>query len=463
MNQTKLPVIAALMLIIAAVLFVKFSVSSSGDGEPKQADLNREDRTSGVRSSAGSRRERLSPVEAADSLRQLIMAERKANPDFEEVERLVRRVSMEVLQSLRDELASVRADGAGGWVRCAVHAELARRDPEAAMEWLISSPDLANYDGWGYRQIWFSTFRGWAKNDPAAALAKLHEFSSTTERTGRVMLPEEIGDHDDYLQFIQRDHIWQLQAFQEVFREYARYDLEAALTAVPDAGIDVVGYRDAIVEGILSGVQGEEDTRKLVGRWGSGRYAIELRIESRSPFSDDEGIRVRDMDARPNRSSITVQAALALEAVRPGSGLEWLQSHNSGGVAEEQETLTAFYDDYAREFPDQALGTLQGRAQPELALLGSLLRQHPGLADEGFALLDQKGRYDATLLAIDGSSSLEVEDLFPVSGRDNRTGDWQQRYEDMQKVVKAGGFEPDQEANLLGRLREEFASVSDLE
>ena len=410
---------------------------------------------------AWSDRERLSREEALSSLRELLGTQSSNVLDFEAVERLVRLLSDADLSDLRGESAALRADGPGGWVRCGVHSELARRDPEAAMEWITTSPDLSAYDGWGYRQIWYSTFKGWASVDPVAALAGFNKYVSPAERTSRVMEPDQIGDHDDYLYFIRRDDTWQLQAVREIFAQYALRDPEAAVAAVPgpgEAGPELVGYQDAIIEGILQGVQDQRTASKLVSRWGGGRYAIEIRLPS-SAEVETQGVRVLKPDARPGRASILLQAAGLLERMEPGEGLTWFERNNSGGVADEQEARAAFYDDFAREFPERALEAPIDNQESREVLWSSLLRYHPEEAEEVLSQLDSQSRYRVIQGAISNSSFLELEDLFPGKGRSNRLADWQRRYDDLLGIIEAGGFDPRDEVTILKQLKEEFAGV----
>ncbi len=447
--------VAALAVIVGGFLG-RLALSDSVEGGESQPS----NQLSG-RSSARSGRERVSREEAVSRLREFLANETGKISSFDRVENLVAHLGDEELVALRDESASARADGPGGWVRCAVHAELARRDPEGALRWLEQSTDPSKYDGWGYRQIWFSTFRGWAEVNPASAFAGFREYASPADRTGRVMEPATIGDHDDYLYFIRSDDTWQLQAVREIFARYAGRDLEAAVAAVPgpgEAGPEILGYQDAIIEGILQGVQDKRTASKLVARWGGGRYAIEIRMPS-SPEAETEGVRVLKPDARPGRTSILLQAAGLLERMEPGEGLTWFERNNSGGVTDEGEARAAFYDDFAREFPERALEAPIDNQESREVLWSSLLRHHPERAEEVFSQLDDRSRYRVIQGTILNSSSLELEDLFPGKGQSNRLADWERRYDDLLGMIETGGFDLRDEVEILKQLDEEFAGV----
>ena len=217
--------------------------------------------------------------------------------------------------------------------------------------------------------------------------------------------------------------------------------------------------RDATLEGFFRGVSGEDDLRVFVARWEAGLHAVELVLES-SIEGSAMAPRISDPGARPRRETITVQAALALEAVQPGAGLEWFHSANSGGISVEQRAQAAFFDDFAREYPQRALAVIEDAAAAGSSLLGAFLRHHPDRAAEAFALVDAPNeRYKETISAISNAAFLQLEDLFPTPGRSNRLPDWQQRYEDLLLVVDAGGFDPEQEANLVRLVSEQFAPV----
>ena len=456
--KRRLLIAGAFLVAVAAGLINVRPALDSGDREQGRSQGSGGLARPVDRSSAKSGRERAAPVDPARRLRQIIMAGPAEAPRFAAVEKLVTRLSEAELAALRAESAQARADSLGGWVRCAVHAELARRDPETALEWLTSSLDLSDYDGWGYRQIWFSTFRGWAERDPVAALAGLGKYASSCNRTGRVMLPSEIGDHDDYIHFISRDDTWRLQAAAEIFAQHARVDPEVAWAAVPEE-VNITGQRDAALEGFFRGLQGGDDVRVFVARWGVGLHAVELFLES-AIAGGAMGPRISNPGARPRRETITVQAALSLEAVQPGAGREWFRGANSGGITVEQRAQAAFFDGFARGSPERALAVLEDDTLAGSTLLGAFLRHHPDRAAEAFALVDDPNeRYEETLSAISNAAFLRLEDLFPAPGRSNRLPDWHQRYEDLLLVVDAGGFDPEQEANLVRLVSEQFAPV----
>lgn len=396
--------------------------------------------------------------DAARRLRQLIDAGPAQSPGFEAIESIAARLGDGNLAALRSATATARPDSLAAWVRCAVFAEIARRDPARAMEWLTTSEELFHYDEWGLRQAWFSTFRGMARTDPAAAMEGLDKFAGAGNRTGRVIGADEIDNLDDYMHFISRDDTWRLQAAAEVFAQLARDDPGAAWAAVPEE-VDITGQRDAALQGFFRGLQGGDEVRLFVARWEAGLHAVELVLESLLE-SRANGPRISNPGARPRRETVTVQAALALEAVQPGAGRAWFRGANSGGITVEQQAQAAFFDGFARVYPQRALAVLEEDAAAGSTLLGAFLRHHPDRAAESFAHVDDPNeRYEETLSAISNAAFLRLEDLFPAPGRSNRLPDWQQRYEDLLLVVDAGGFDPGQQANLVRLVSEQFAPV----
>ena len=166
-------VIAMVIAMVAGWIVVESSVDDN-----RRSNLGHSDPSSQLDRRPG--RQNISRAMALGRLKKLMVVETREAPNFEAFENLASHLSARELEALRDATVTVRADLPGGWVRCAVHAELARRDPLAAMEWLTSSPELLNYDEWGYRQIWFSTFRAWAEVDPKAALARSVSYTHLT-------------------------------------------------------------------------------------------------------------------------------------------------------------------------------------------------------------------------------------------------------------------------------------------
>ena len=91
---------------------------------------------------------------------------------LEAVERWVGHLDDADLQELIGELGMEDYAGLTGWVRCALYAEWARRDPKVALAGAELLPDLDVHNNYAVQQVLFSVLRGWAESDPKAALAE---------------------------------------------------------------------------------------------------------------------------------------------------------------------------------------------------------------------------------------------------------------------------------------------------
>jgi hypothetical protein len=145
--------------------------------------------------------------------------------------------------------------------------------------------------------------------------------------------------------------------------------------------------------------------------------------------------------------------------MEPGEGLTWFERNNSGGVTDEREARAAFYDDFAREFPERVLEAPIYNQESREVLWSSLLRHHPERAEEVFSQLDDRSRYRVIQGTISNFSFLELEDLFPGKRHSNRLADWERRYDDLLGMIETGGFNPRDEVEILKQLDEEFAGV----
>lgn len=118
---------AAIILASGALLLV---ITSDAD--------KRQGRAGAGRAKSGSR-EGVSPTQAAKGLREMVRRRAGASDrSFEEVERMVSRLSGGELKRWREEVVDARADSVEGWIRSAVFAELARRDPKAAYDFIAT-------------------------------------------------------------------------------------------------------------------------------------------------------------------------------------------------------------------------------------------------------------------------------------------------------------------------------------
>jgi hypothetical protein len=113
----------------------------------------------------------LSSAEAVTRLRNLLEQRPSSSHRFETVERWVGHLDDADLQELIGELGMEEYAGLIGWVRCALYAEWARRDPKVALARAEALPDSGDHRNYAVQQTLFSVLRGWVESDPEAALA----------------------------------------------------------------------------------------------------------------------------------------------------------------------------------------------------------------------------------------------------------------------------------------------------
>jgi len=130
----------------------------------------------------------LSSAEATRRLRDLLTQEPSSSHRFETVERWVGHLDDSAIGELIEELGMEEYAGLTGWVRCALYAEWARRDPRGALARAEALPDSGDHRNYAVQQVLFSVLRGWAESDPEAALAENQRLGRRINAPGSVIV-----------------------------------------------------------------------------------------------------------------------------------------------------------------------------------------------------------------------------------------------------------------------------------
>lgn len=447
MNRTLVSI--AVVVALAALLLVFLPRPSSSS--PSSAD---------VAPPTSSKRPSPSDLPNPERLRRLAKTRPTRSASFENIEVLVTDLSDAELTALRDDVSKERADSVAGWVRAAVFAEIARRDPEAALTFLKEDEPLWRYDQWSLRQAWFSTFRGWAEEDPEAAAAGLEEFAPPGSFSGQSVEAGKFQNSEAYLRFIRRDESWRQQATLSIYATWARDHPKLARRAVQQHD-DSAEIRNSSLEGVFRGVVGTLSAEHIERLWGPRRlFSLSSRNDS-LPQQDPERPRLLDPMHCPTEFSASAQVAVALEISQPGRGEEWLGNLEHGVDYIRKAAMRGhFLEQIAHRHPERILTMIEKESEGQGALVAALFNNHPALAAEVLGSLDDPAeRETAVEFALHRASYLHLEDLFPSPGRSNQLPDWQRRYENLTNFIAAGHFDRDNALDLNRQVDHRFAQL----
>ena len=382
----------------------------------------------------------LSSAEAVTRLRNLMGQQPSSSHRFETVERWVGHLGDADLQELIGELGIEEYAGLTGWVRCALYAEWARRDPKAALARAEELPDSGDHRNYAVQQVLFSVLRGWAESDPKAALAE------------RKRLVSRLGSASSVLTNF-------------IFQELARRD--------PEAEWQRYSNYSGPLKAFFMGLDGKESVMHYLDRWdreqwSSGEaqqkfadYKIQVDKAHKALMAGNRGRSATYAPVpKPGDEYVAAGAALALAEHDVEGAVAWLSTHGPGDDADRRSRTREMLREWATAHPAEALKLIEeDRLQSYTRSLAyAAIMGDPGIATAVMRAMDDHGEREraGALQDLHGVDSNHVIDFFPAPGLPNRLPNFQERYECLLEAVEAGNFRPGEKVNLLRNLHQNF-------
>lgn len=421
--------VSLLVLLACIAGLTLHSSDSSADDKNDNQERARSDRLSGSIRALRQRKDELTSAEAVGRIRRLLLQKPSSAHKFETVEKWVGQINEADLQELIEAIAMDSDKGLTGWVRCALYAEWARRDPAAALAAAEALPDSVDNRNFSLQQVLFSVLRGWAETDPMAALDTL------------ARLNERLGYGSS-------------QCANAIYRELARRDPEAAWQYC----------KSHPVEGFFQGLDGRDSVIHYLNRWSDEFWNTD---EARKGFEDYR--RSRESSPSPTgriqipiEEATVAKAALALANHDLDAALDWLRQHGTGNEQDHSRRVFDLTQAWATAHPEQALKLINDERFRDnfFPLTYGAIRGDPALAPR--IMQEIKGhseRAGVLLPAISSMGSNRVDDFFPAPGQRNRLPNFQERYDALLEGIEVGNFSDNQKASVLKDLNQEFAQV----
>ena len=372
----------------------------------------------------------LSSAEAVIRLRNLLEQRPSSSHRFETVERWVGHLEDADLQELIGELGMEEYAGLTGWVRCALYAEWARRDPKVALARAEQLPDSGDNHNYAVQQVLFSVLRGWGESNPKAAFA---EKKRLAKRIGPGNSPA--------------NHL--------IYQELVRRDPEATWQKC----------KSSPPKAFFKGLDGKESVAHYLDRWDKERWSS---TEAQQKFASYKA----EMESDPNRFTISgtlfVQepieervaagAALTLAEYDVEGAVTWLSQHGPGDDTDRRGRISTMLGEWATAHPAEALKLIEeDRLQSYTGWLATAaIMGDPGIATAVMQSMDNHGERARALQDVHRLDSNSEHDFFPAPGLPNRLPNFQERYECLLEAVEAGDFRSGKKVSLLRNLYANF-------
>jgi hypothetical protein len=417
---------------------------------------------------------------AANKLRTFLPKQPNSKRKFDKFVRLARGLDDGGLTALVREVGLCDSSGYRPWIRSAIYAEWARRDLDAAFNYLVGNLR----PGWKTSPVngaLYAVFVGSRPKDPEAALGHLRELLDG-ERFKKG--PRRHAGSD-----------WARHAYRRVFAELAAKNPEQAWRQLPGRSQDGEtnldhwkvmyanpGYED-MVEGFFSDLKEQETFLAFAGRWGNAptpetiairiakswfRFDPPAALKWALRFDNPPGVAARLIYGVSGNALLAwayENPKAALKALRDDSILAWAGidrkvalSVNPNFVviqstATKQAAREAYHAELFREWY-HSLPTTIIKAQPALAAqIVEHLRHNP---IEGA----KTPRYFYPLHnCVRDVFQLEKNARFPEPGRANRPPDYTGRYKTLVGTIRAASFSEKDEALLLRNLKIQYEQL----
>ena len=372
--------------------------------------------------------------EAARGLRNLLATEPKHDIPFEDFGLLAASLDDATLVALLDEIGLVSEEGYLVWTRSALFTEWARRDHDAALDYLKGQRSRFHVRD----SVLYAIFCGSRPIEPEQALNYLRS------------LPEDPRYRMNNISSSPLAHSrakWVTVAIERIFAKLAAEDPERAWSFLPrrdgDHPIDESssGSYRAMVAGLFSGLPDAATVEKFVERIEPVGDGISIQIAAAWMNHDIEAAMAW---APPQRMPVEGRS-VAIGGVQGGAAWQWAR-------ANPQEALRAVRENSLHGIARGSMvryHLLKGDAHlaPELTeLLSTRLPHDDGRPQAWYALRN----------AMPDSARLDDRDRFPEAGRNNRPPDYLARYQSFLAALEHEIFPPEYRASLRATLDSSF-------
>lgn len=402
MNRSSL-VIVGLLLLGGVILLISGedgSTEASHTGEPQLAV------GSSTRSGGGARthRSRRTSRPTIDRLRALLKGESMEH-SFSWLQERVGELDDDQIQSLLEEVGMESPKGIEGWLRVALYAEWARRDPVAALA--ASSLDKVGDRPlqWQEQQTIYGVFLGWSSVSPQDALQTL---------MSNVADADQYNAHAPY---------WPDQAYREVIHQLALRDREAAWKAMPSNS-----YRKQAMRGFFETFEDFDEALNYANQWAAS-YVPPKPPSEVSTIGLSQGFSASlSIDQNEFIASNIGASLIRLDLDRAE---QWMKDNREGQTTGRWSNAL---QQWAAVYPADALEAY--RANPEReghdALARGIIRGDTALAADLAHLLRGQSQAARTWMnTLTGMGNYNVLDYFPGSKQQNHLPNFEKEYNDL--------------------------------
>lgn len=374
------------------------------------------------------------PVDRLLSLRKIPFYQA---PDFEIVERWTRSLDESELRKLIEDTRQDGYRGLCGWLRCALFAEWGRRDAAAALAYRETFGNMSDYAA---AQATFSIFRGWAKENPEAALAGLKDCSGPF--VNHRQLEWEVGD----------------RVLTAIFSELSIRDPELALCLATKQETSYLRNAPAMT-GLFRGLGPSGGLVPLIRLWTEEVWNDPSTVKTVLAYEERIRSGSRDSNHIPPEPEVAIQAALALADGTPEASETWLRENSMGSESFTSSQILRFYQLWSCARPDDALARLNRETDSERRELMAkgVLFAKPHLGPELMAALPSGEFRYRVIREITGSLCIySTNDFFAASGRENPLRDFQANRDAILVTLAAANLPPGRHAELLKKIHDDF-------
>lgn len=389
------------LLLLGGVILI---VSSRSDHETTSNHKNhpRTTSTSSARSSSGAKSERSRrsrPI--IDRLRALLRGDIEER-DFSNLQKKVSELSDDQIQRLLEEVGMESPKGIAGWMRVALYAEWARRDPTSALAATNLNQSGDRNLQWPEQQAIYGVFLGWSSVDPQAALDSLGSHVADADPSNA---------HAPY---------WPEQAYREVIHQLALRDPAVAWKSIPSNS-----YRPPAMRGFFETIENFDKAVAYANQWTVSyvppRPPSEVGLNQF--FSESFSI-----DENEFTASYIGASLIRLDLDR---AQKWMEQNCEGQTTGRWSNAL---QQWASVYPKDALEAF--RATPDRegfnALARGILRGDTALASDVAHILRHQSQGARTWMnALTGMGNYNVVDYFPGSKQQNHLPNFAREYENL--------------------------------
>lgn len=337
--------------------------------------------------STGQRRDRGDTPTAIDKLRSICEMDVSKAPQFETLEVWAGDLTDNNLLELIRESQSDSYRGLAGWLRCALYAEWGRRDPRAALDDLLKHSELAGTCG---NQAVFSILRGWAEEDPDAAMAEARRMISP------------FSDYEGH----GPDRI-----IETIWFQLANRDPEGILARISSNQDPLLGSLE--MAGVFKGLRNRSDLDFALQKWTKHMWNLP---STQLAIATDWVVPTQPASYRHTIAmNVALDAALALAAHDFDAAASWLKENPLGSDVDCAERIERFNILWAHSHPKEALARLRSDPHSEFAQQYAIavLCKDPSQGLKVMTYLDTpERRFEAISIAASNLNTYTARDFF---------------------------------------------------